>query len=79
MVDGGVWITPSSKYTCDLAMISITIQEFGILTWKQSTLMQRFHGQGYLSLVFLLDKLLVTFFLSMIRKDVGYETLSELS
>jgi len=22
MVDGGVWITPSSKYTCDLAMIS---------------------------------------------------------
>jgi hypothetical protein len=22
MVDGGAWIIPSSKYTCDLAMIS---------------------------------------------------------
>jgi hypothetical protein len=54
-------------------MISYSIQEFGILTWEQSTLTQQFHGQCYLSSVFLLEKLLATFFLSMIRKDGGYE------
>jgi hypothetical protein len=35
--------------------------------------MQQFHGRCYLSLVSLLEKLLVTFFLSINHKDAGYE------
>jgi hypothetical protein len=61
MVVSGLFLV--QKYTCDLAMISHYNPRIRCTYMEQGTLMQQFDGECYLSLVFLLEKLLVTFFL----------------